>query len=346
MVKGSIEILQELIRNPSQDKEDEAVAAEGLVNDYYSFQDTLFSIQALSLFVQDLDREEVLQHILNKPWIEQHEILTRRAWMKYQKEEIENGTPFNCPYLCKVGRREGRKTLDREFDTFLLFLRSYCEDTETEYWFYQKLQPPKDPPDFVVEDKQGNKIGIEITEAPLNEESSYQAKKREEVLRKLKEDFPRLNCIVGIVDVNDQPDWSDLLNNYEELSRWVGKISGLDKSKIFHNPHLKIRVRMSILECRIEIPLGHRSYGNRDEHKASEAICKAIKKKVEKNSTPKIKPCILVIYENTDLIIENKKLVADLVSENLEAQWQNLYEGVWLVIQDYVFRICEKKKEL
>ena len=38
MVKGSLEILQELIRNPSQDKEDEAVAAEVLVNDYYSFQ--------------------------------------------------------------------------------------------------------------------------------------------------------------------------------------------------------------------------------------------------------------------------------------------------------------------
>ena len=97
---------------------------------------------------------------------------------------------------------------------------------------------------------------------------------------------------------------------------------------------------MSILECRIEIPLCHRSYCNRDEHKASEAICKAIKKKVEKNRTPRIKPCILVIYENTDLIIENKKLVADLVSENLDAQWQNLYEGVWLVMKKRVFKIC------
>ena len=114
----------------------------------------------------------------------------------------------------------------------------------------------------------------------------------------------------------------------------------MDKSKVFHNPHLKIRVRMSILECRIEIPLCHRSYCNRDEHKASEAICKAIKKKVEKNRTPRIKPCILVIYENTDLIIENKKLVADLVSENLDAQWQNLYEGVWLVMKKRVFKIC------
>ena len=338
--KSSVKILQELIKNPPQEKEDEAVAAEIHVNNFYGYQDTLFSIQALSLFVQNLDRAEVLQHISNKPWIEQHEILTRWAWMKYQKEEIENGTPFNCPYLCKVDRREGRKTLDREFYTFLSFLPSYCEDTATEYWFYQKLQSPNDPPDFVAEDKQGNKIGIEITEAPLSEESSYQAKKREEVVEKLKEDFPRLNCIIGTVDVNDQPDWSELLNNYEELSRWVGKISGLDKSKIFHNPHLKIQVRVSILKCSIEIPVGHRSSGNINEHKASEAICKAIERKVEKNSTPKIKPCILVIYENTSLTIVDKKLMVDLVSENLKVQWQNLYEGVWLVIQDYVFRIC------
>ncbi len=45
-------------------------------------------------------------------------------------------------------------------------------------------------------------------------------------------------------------------------------------------------------------------------------------------------------------MIVDKRLVANLVSENLEAQWQNLYEGIWLVIQDYVFRICAKKKEL
>ncbi len=336
--KSSVEILQELIKNPPQEKEDEAVAAEIHVNNFYGYQDTLFSIHALSFFVQNLDREEVLQHISNKPWIEQHEILTRWAWMTSQKEEIQEEETFNHLYLCTVGRRVGRETIDREFYTFLLFLPGYCKDTETEYWFYEK--PCDDPPDFVVVDKQNNKIGIEITEAPLNETSSSQLKKREIVVQKLKEDFPGLNCSIGTVDGNDQPDWSGLLNNYEELSRWVGKISGLDKSKVFHNPHLKIRVRMSILECRIEIPLCHRSYCNRDEHKASEAICKAIKKKVEKNRTPRIKPCILVIYENTDLIIENKKLVADLVSENLDAQWQNLYEGVWLVMKKRVFKIC------
>ncbi|MCY3870302.1 MAG: hypothetical protein OXG87_12145 [Gemmatimonadetes bacterium] len=338
---SSVEILQKLIKNPPEEKEDEAVAAEILVNDFYSFQDTLLNIHALSLFVQGLDREEVLRHISNKSWIEQHEILTRWAWMTSQKEEIQKGTPFNSPYLCKVDRKVGRKTLDREFYTFRLFLPGYCKDTKTEYLFSEKLQSSNDPPDFVAVDKQNNKIGIEITEAPLNEGSSYQEKQGEIVRQKLEEDFPRLNCIIGTVDGNDQPDWAELLKNYEELSRWVGKISGLDKSKIFHHPHLKIRVRVSILKCSIEIPIGHRSAGNRDEHKASKAICKAIARKVEKNSTPKIKPCILVIYENTDLKIIDKKLVVDLVSENLEAQWQNLYEGVWLVIRGCVFKICE-----
>lgn len=328
--KSSVEILQELIKKPSQEKEDEAVAAEIHVNSFYFFQNTLFSIHALSLFVQNLDREEVLRHISNKPWIEQHEILTRWAWMTSQKEEIQKGTPFNHPYLCTVDRRVGRKTLDREFDTFLLFLRDYCKDTETEYWFYEKLRSPNDPPDFVAVDNQDNKIGIEITEAPLNEKSSYQEKQGEIVRQKLEEDFPGLNCTIEPIASDDQIDWSSLLKNYEELKNWIRQIS----RQTFYNPDLGIRVSIRRYEpgSNSSILTGSpRSSGNTDEHKASKALCNAIKKKVKKNITPKIKPCILVVYENTNLTIKNKKLVADLVSKNLEAQWQRLYEEVWFV---------------
>ena len=343
--KSSVEILQKLIKNPSQDKEDEAVAADILVNHFYFFQDTLFSIHALSLFVQNLDREEVLRHISNKPWIEQHKILTRWAWMTYQKKEIENGTPFNCPYLCKVDRRVGRKILDREFYSFLSFLPGYCEYTEKEYLFYEKLQSPNDPPDFVAVDKQGSKIGIEITEAPLNEKSSYQEKQGEIVRQKLEEDFPGLNCTIEPIASDDQIDWSSLLKNYEEFKNWICQIS----RRTFYNSDLGIRmsIRRYELGSNSLISTGYSSSGNRDEHKTSEAICKAIERKVERENkklekgiTPKIKPCILVIYENTGLMIVDKRLVADLVSENLKAQWQNLYEGVWIVIKDCVFKIC------
>ncbi len=379
---SSVEILQDLIKNPPQDKEDEAVAAQSLLNEYEGCKQklsefdedklvsewnliedscddavkisskleyinqlkrccrvALLNIPALSLFVQDLDREEVLQHISNKPWIEQHEILTRWAWMKYQKEEIQKGETFNHPYLCKVGGRVGRENLDREFYTFLLFLPGYCKDTATEYLCYKK--PCNDPPDFVAVDKQGNKIGIEITEAPL-EESNKQEKEGEIVRQKLKEDFPGLNCTIEPISFNDQVGWSSLLKNYEELKSWICQISRLKKYETFRNSDLGIRVsvRKYALGSNSLILTGYRSSRDIDEHKASEAICKAIERKVEKNSTPKTKPCILVIYENTGLTIADKRLVADLVSENLKVQWHNLYEGVWLVIQDYVFRIC------
>ena len=224
--KSSIKILQDLIKNCPRGKE--VTAAQSLLNEYegcnqklsefdeaklvseldnikwlkHCRQIALLNIHALSLFVQNLNREEVLQHISNKRWIEQHEILTRWAWMTSQKEEIHKGTPFNHPYLCKVGGRVGRETLDREFYTFLLFLPGYFEGTETEYWFHQKLQPPKDPPDFVAADKQGNKIGIEITEAPLKE-SNKQEKQGEIVRQKLKEDFPGLNCTIESISFNN-----------------------------------------------------------------------------------------------------------------------------------------------
>lgn len=326
--KGSIEILQKLIENSSQGKE--VTAAQSLLNEYEGCNQnrvTLLNIHALSLFVQDLDREEVLRHISNRSWIEQHEILTRWAWMTSQKEEIEKEETFNHPYLCKVGRRVGRESLDREFYTFLLFLPSYCEDTETEYLLYKK--PCDDPPDFVVIDKQNNKIGIEITEAPL-EESNKQEKEGEIVRQKLEKDFPGVPITIN---VDDPSNWSELRKNYQEIK------SRLDRGKIFCNYNFKIRIRAKS-RSPVIITSMPRSFGNTNEHKASATICKAIQKKVEKNSTPKTKPCILVIYENTSLSIADKRLVAELVSENLEAQWQNLYEGVWLVIQDYVFRIC------
>ena len=314
-------------------------------------QIALLNIHALSLFVQDLDREEVLRHISNKFWIEQHEILSRWAWMTRQKEEIKKKRSkrkiisFNHLYLCKVGRRKRRKNLDREFETFRLFLPGYCKDTATEYLFYEK--PCNDPPDFVAVDKQGNKIGIEITEAPL-EESGLQTKKREEVVRKLAEDFSGLNCTIESIASNDQPNWSELRKNYEELKSWICQIFRLKKYKTFCNSDLGIRVSVRKYEPGSNSSIaGYRSSSNIDEHKASKAICKAItekikkgNKKLEKGITPKIKSCILVIYENTDLTIVDKKLVVDLVSENLEAQWQNLYEGVWLVIKECVFKIC------
>ena len=237
--------------------------------------------------------------------------------MTSQKEEIQKGTPFNSPYLCKVDPKLGRKTLEREFYTFRLFLPGYCKDTKTEYLFSEKLQSPNDPPDFVAVDKQNNKIGIEITEAPLNEKSSYQEKQGEIVRQKLEEDFPGVPITI---DVDDQPNWSELLKNYEELK------SRLHKGESFYNYNFKIQIRAKSRSSVI-ITSMPRSFGNTNEHKASETICKAIEKKVEKNSTPKIKPCILVIYENTGLMIVDKRLVADLVSEDLEAQWQNLYEG-------------------
>ncbi|MXZ08789.1 MAG: hypothetical protein F4Y79_05025, partial [Gemmatimonadetes bacterium] len=130
---SSVEILQDLIKNPPQDKEDEAVATQRLLNEYedcnqelsefdeakrvleldsirwlkHCRQIALLNIHALSLFVQNLDREVVLRHISHKPWIERHEIITRWAWMTRQKEEIKKKSKrkiisFNHLYLCKV----------------------------------------------------------------------------------------------------------------------------------------------------------------------------------------------------------------------------------------------------
>ena len=301
---------------------------------------TLLNIHALSFFVRNLEREQVLQHVSSKPWIEQHEILTRWAWMTIQREEKQRGRSFNHLYLCKVGSRVRRQNLDREFDTFRLFLPYFCMHTKREYLFYQKLQSPNDPPDFVAVDKQKNQIGIEITEAPLNEKSSFEEKQREIVVKKLMKDFKQLKYTLTIWS---RPTWSKMLYNYDELKEWIttlassSRLSLLDKIEHFSKPDLELYVSMSRSKFEFIVfdgsgeGSGQEYYGNIIERKLGESTCRALSKKVNNSDHPKVKPSILVIHENMSLPTVDYKKVTNLVSEKLKIQWQYLYEEVWLV---------------
>lgn len=301
---------------------------------------TLLNIHALSLFVQNLEREQVLQHVSSKPWIEQHEILTRWAWMTIQREEKQKERSFNHLYLCRVGSRVRRQNLDREFDTFRMFLPHFCGHTEREYLFYQKLQSPNDPPDFVAVDEHRNQIGIEITEAPLDEKSSFEEKQREIVVGKLMEDFKQLKYTLTIWS---RPTWAELRDNYDKLKEWIAnlisnsQLSLLDEIERFSRSDLKLHVSMSRSKYEFIVfdgsgeGSGQEYYGDIVEQKVSESSCKALFKKVNNSDHPKVKPCVLVIYENTSLPAVDYKKVTDLISEKLNFQRRLFYEQVWLV---------------
>lgn len=303
-------------------------------------RDTMLSIYSMSFFVQKLKREQVCQYVSNEPWMEQHEVLTRWAWMTVQRDEKQKGRSFNHLYLCQVGSRLRRQNLDREFDIFRLFLPHYCRHAKREYLFYQKLTSPNDPPDFVAVDKKGNQLGIEITEAPLTETSSFEQKQREIVVSKLMNDFNQSKCTLTIWS---RPSWTELLVNYDKLKNWIATLLSspqlffLDKVKRFSEPDLKVYVTVSKSDLEFIAfdgsgeGSGAMYCGDIIEHKVSESACKAICKKVKDSESPKINPCILVIYENTGLPNIDYKKVAELVSKMLGTQCHPLYEEVWLI---------------
>jgi hypothetical protein len=132
-------------------------------------RDALLTARALSLAFEGIDREGVLSELVHEPWIIRHELLTRWCWIRAQRSELEKKPSLNNPwlYLCRVRDLggEGERRVDVEFSTCLLFLNALRTMHGREWLLVEKVSD--DPPDLIVEDEAGRRIGIECTESSL-----------------------------------------------------------------------------------------------------------------------------------------------------------------------------------
>ncbi len=283
----------------------------------------VLTLAALTFFVQNKTRNEILNELSAAEWITQHEVLTRWGWMISQKiMKEEQNADFNYLYQCEVGERDGRQNLDREFYTFLHFLPKYCEQTKTMFLFLEKGESP----DFVIIDQGQNKIGIEVTEAPLNATHAYEQKERERFFINLRNQLSDLPCSVTLLARPD-PLWSGL--NKDLASQLPSMISAIKNalSTIPSENDRRVKVRVQGFVFNIKrsgsFEMGWdlsepEYYGDFPEKLFSTAVSAAVKKKLRKK-VPEIRPCILVVYANTGLIgvhhAKTASLIRAIVSE-------------------------------
>lgn len=240
---------------------------------------------------------------------------------------------FDDLYQCEVVPRERRQTVDREFYTLLKFLPEYSTQVGKQHLYLEKNK--NDLPDFLVVDSQSNKIGIEVTEAPLSVEYSYERKGKEKFVKILEDQLQHCSYAISI---QERPRWS-LLNKHssrikmwlhEELQRTRESLSAGRKEYIeFPSLNFRILVRKSKQPIIFYVS-GEGNSKEREENQelCNISICATIDNKL-KRPKPSVRPCILAIYPNNGLFNidyqEVKSNVASLVGfQNVKAHFEEV----------------------
>lgn len=327
----------------SRQEIDRACELDSMLDKYNQLEqlrsDAFASLKALSILVQDLERKAVIDIIQPLEWITQHEVLTRWGWMRSQKEKVNKGNvKFNHLYECKVGRKRGRQNIDREFHTLLQFIPQYCNQVGQKFLYYEKGETP----DFVVEDNQGRKMGIEVTEGPLNTKSSFEEKEKEAFLDGLEDELQGISCLISIWE---RPKWSLLNRHFGDLkTSLASKIRSALPNMIPKEDHFielyspSFRISLNHFNQFLVFDLsgdgtGKGYYGNQPEILYASAMCDAISNKLSSAKAPSIRPCILAIHSNTGLPNVDYPMVTSLVAGNIpSSDVSSHFDGIYVTL--------------
>ena len=335
--RESYQSIIEYINAATDAEAPKVVAARELVAQYEASvlnecSNTKFQIEAFGFFLKDLTREQILQAIQHRPWLHKHEILTRWAWMCSQNKCINNGVIFNNPFSCEVGPRINRRTIDREFETLRMFLPLYRKHTSRKLLFVEKLENPNDPPDFKVEDKKGNVLGIEVTEVPLSKHINKQEDARQKIFEQLHKDLYTKQCVLHF---KTYPRWSYLYSLYDGLKEWLYPLFNSGTSCI-ESENQEIGISIIIKKSSDSFTITYSSdcrgvgySGDKIEGMISKSILRMLNQKANKNKQPSVTPCILVMYENCLPMGDYDKIV-ELVRQNASNTWEKKFAEVWL----------------
>ncbi|HPG40436.1 MAG TPA: hypothetical protein PLP19_05145 [bacterium] len=296
------------------------------LNCFVPLNETNRTLDALKYIIRSFSLDQILMDIQDNDWLTKHEIITRWLWMTEQKKEITKGKKINYPFLCRVGRKNNRKTLDREFFTYLIFAPSYNKRHQNNIL----LQKKGEHPDFIALDNFSNQIELEITEAIEDEKSPLEEKKWELLIDKINKDLKKYNLAITVIT---RPSWSFLLDNYDTFKEWLNSVLKNQIVGQYTNKNLHIFIDINKNDKGITIldmsgdGSGMPSYGYTNEQKVSESIILAINKKLKKEYTNNP---VLVIYYNTGFFDIDFKIVVSKCQNNELIKFQKMFSEIWI----------------
>jgi hypothetical protein len=162
-----------------------------------------YQIHALKLLVESpkATSTAIQKKTSHLDYIDQHNILTRWAWMSFHYDNLYDKHKSKFPFECNLGEFHHWITEDYEYYVLLHFLPHLYKQTKTPYLFASKPIQKQFAPDFMVSHKR-ERMGIELTIAPEHEEFGRNQHCRSRFIDHITATYHAKPMQVSIVDVS------------------------------------------------------------------------------------------------------------------------------------------------
>lgn len=312
---------------------------------YEYLNDSFFSLAAIGFLASGATRADILAILKDQTWAMRHEVLTRWGWVGEHRRLLKQGESLQAPYTCTVaGRGHFERGLDREFYALLLFLHSLRAQTGQELLFAAKQETP----DFVLEDEEGKRIGVEMTEASVSDAWDKERDAEKRVLDVVKVSAEPLPLHVHILEPNS---WLPLLDRLTAVEHWWKvqlELIGLPlKKTTIKNQELELAIQLSPaprFSLSWSDPRGKTGTDiQRESLQLQATLRERIQKKIVKNGKlrrqPSVRPCYLVVYPNHDLGQDLEEAVKEFF-KHPPVDVQSHFDGVWLSNETWLAKLC------
>ena len=162
-----------------------------------------YQIHALSLLIEKPNRNprHIRRALSHMSYTDQHQILTRWAWMQFHYENLTQKHQSKRPFQCNLGEFHQWITEDYEYFVLLNFLPHFSKAAKLDYLFEGKPEQLHFAPDFLVKHKRKT-VGIEITIAPEHETFGRNQHYRSRFISHLQQNYGAHPVEISLMDIN------------------------------------------------------------------------------------------------------------------------------------------------
>ncbi len=328
-----------------------------------------YQIHALQLLVKfpTANSKFIQKKINHLDYFDQHNILTRWAWMSFHYENLHEKHKSKFPFECNLGEFHHWITEDYEYFVLLNFLPHLFKQTKKPYLFFSKPMQKQFAPDFIVSHKR-EKMGIELTIAPEHEEFGRNQHYRSRFIDHLIATYQSKELKLSIVDVSR---WAGCIKHKQDICMaidlcWILKQCNqlihqtvtFDSTTVSINPiddHILLTIQDQTNEYNITLSIQEapnfeliedpevQQITKVDEAYQEEQCCLSIISRIHAKNEAQFEPnTILVIWPMNEFdTIDYKKIAARLVKQDIQTR----FKEVWVFTKNNSYCIYKSSRK-
>ena len=328
-----------------------------------------YQIHALQLLVESPNAlsKTIQKKTSHLDFIDQHNILTRWAWMSFHYENLNQKHQSKFPFECNLGEFHHWITEDYEYYVLLHFLPHLFNQTKKQYLFFSKPIQKQFAPDFIVSNKR-ERMGIELTIAPEHEEFGRNQHYRSRFIDYISATYQSKDMQISIVDVSR---WFTCIKHKQSICMaidlcWILKQCNqlihqtvtFDTTVVTISPiddHILLTIQDQTNEYNITLSIKDadtfeliedpevQEITKIDEAYQEEQCCLSIISRIHAKNEAQFEPnTILVIWPMNEFdTIDYKKIADRLVKQSIQTR----FKEVWVFTKSNSYCIYSSKKK-